>query len=97
MNKADLVAKMAEAAGITKAQAEKALGGFTSAVEGALKAGDKVALVGFGTFSVSHRAARTGRNPQTGKEIKIAAKSNGKFSPGAALKDMKVKAPAKKK
>ena len=96
MNKADLVAKMAEAAGITKAQAEKALGGFTSAVEGALKAGDKVALVGFGTFSVSHRAARTGRNPQTGKEIKIAAKSNGKFSPGKDLKDLKVKAPKKK-
>lgn len=97
MNKADVVAKMAEAAGITKAQAEKALAGFIGAVEGALKAGDKVALVGFGTFSVAHRAARTGRNPQTGKEIKIAAKSNGKFSPGKDLKDLKVKAPAKKK
>jgi len=97
MNKADVVAKMAEAASITKTQADKALAGFTSAVEGALKAGDKVALVGFGTFSVSHRAARTGRNPQTGKEIKIAAKANGKFSPGKDLKDLKVKAPAKKK
>lgn len=96
MNKADVVAKMAEAAGITKAQAEKALGGFVGAVEGALKAGDKVALVGFGTFSVAHRAARTGRNPQTGKEIKIAAKANAKFSPSKDLKDLKVKAASKK-
>lgn len=96
MNKAELVAKMAEAGGITKVQAEKALGGFIGAVEGALKAGDKVSLVGFGTFSVAHRAARTGRNPQTGKEIKIAAKANGKFTPGAGLKDLQVKAPKKK-
>lgn len=96
MNKADLVTKIAEGAGITKVQAEKALATFTGAVEEALKAGDKVALVGFGTFSVAHRAARTGRNPQTGKEIKIAAKANGKFTPGKDLKDMKVKAPKKK-
>lgn len=96
MNKADLVAKMADGADITKSQAEKALMAFTGAVEGALKAGDKVALVGFGTFSVSHRAARTGRNPQTGKEIKIEAKSNGKFTPGKDLKDLKVKATKKK-
>lgn len=96
MNKSDLVAKIAEAGGITKVQAEKALNGFIGAVEGALKAGDKVSLVGFGTFSVAHRAARTGRNPQTGKEIKIAAKANGKFTPGSSLKDLQVNAPKKK-
>ena len=97
MNKADLVSKMAEDVGITKAQAEKALATFTGAVEAALKAGDKVTLVGFGTFSAVTRKARTGRNPQTGKEIKIAAKTNGKFSPGSSLKDIgaKKKAPAK--
>lgn len=67
----------------------------------ALKAGDKIALVGFGTFSAVTRAARTGRSPQTGKEMKIAEKTNGKFSPGKALKDLNakpvkaVKAPAK--
>lgn len=98
MNKADLVAKMAEGADITKAAAEKALEAFTCAVETAIKAGDKVSLVGFGTFSAVTRAARIGRNPATGKEIKIAAKTNGKFSPGKALKDLGAKkaAPAKK-
>ena len=97
MTKAELVAKMAEDAGITKASAEKALAAFTGAVEAALKAGDKVTLVGFGTFSSVTRKARTGRNPQTGKAIKIAEKTNGKFSPGLALKDLgaKKKAPAK--
>jgi DNA-binding protein HU-beta len=84
-------------AGITKVQAEKALGAFTDSVEAALKAGDKVALVGFGTFSAVTRAARTGRNPQTGKEIKIVAKTNGKFTPGKNLKDIAVKAATKKK
>jgi len=91
MNKTDIVAKMAENAGITKVQAEKALAGFIGAVEGALKAGDKVALVGFGTFSAVARAARIGRNPQTGKEIKIAAKTNGKFTPGKDMKDLTAK------
>lgn len=97
MTKADLVAKIAEDAGITKAAAEKALAAFTGTVEAALKAGDKVTLLGFGTFSVVTRKARTGRNPQTGKEIKIAAKTSGKFSPGSSLKDLSVKkkAPAK--
>ncbi len=95
MNKTELVAKMAEAAGITKIQAEKALAGFVCSVEDALKAGDKVALVGFGTFSAVKRAARTGRNPQTGKEIKIAEKTNGKFTPGKALKDLTAKTPVK--
>ena len=88
MNKAELVAKMAESAELTKIQAEKALNSFIAATTAALKDGDKVTLVGFGTFSAVNRAARIGRNPQTGKEIKIAAKTNGKFTPGKTLKDM---------
>lgn len=96
MTKAELVSKMAEAGGITKVQAEKALGGFLDGVSGALNAGDKVTLTGFGTFSVKHSAARTGRNPQTGAELKIAAKSSAKFTPGKELKELKVKPPKKK-
>lgn len=91
MTKAELVAKVAEGAGLTKVQAEKALNSFISETTAALKSGDKVTLVGFGTFSAVTRAARTGRNPQTGKAIKIAAKTNGKFTPGKALKDLKGK------
>jgi len=91
MNKAELVAKMAESAELTKIQAEKALNSFIAATTAALKDGDKVTLVGFGTFSAVNRAARIGRNPQTGKEIKIAAKTNGKFTPGKALKDLNSK------
>jgi DNA-binding protein HU-beta len=94
MNKAELVAKMVEGAELTKAQAEKALNSFIAITTAALKAGDKITLVGFGTFSAVNRAARVGRNPKTGKEIKIAAKTNGKFTPGKALKDLKAK-PAK--
>ena len=106
MTKVELVAKIAEDAGLTKAQAEKALNGFITATTAAIKAGDKVTLVGFGTFSAVTRAARTGRNPQTGKAIKISSKTNGKFTPGKALKDLtakpvktapKAKAPVKKK
>lgn len=104
MNKAELVAKIAEGAELTKVQAEKALNSFIVETIAALKAGDKIALVGFGTFSAVNRAARTGRNPQTGKDIKIEAKTNGKFTPGKALKDLNAKpvkaaakAPAKKK
>lgn len=97
MKKADLVAKMAADAGITKVQAEKALAAFMAATEAALKAGDKLTLVGFGSFSTIHRKARVGRNPQTGKEIKIAAKTSAKFSPGKGLKDIKVKTPKTKK
>jgi DNA-binding protein HU-beta len=106
MNKSELVAKIAEGAELTKVQAEKALNSFIAATTAALKAGDKITLVGFGTFSAVARAARTGRNPQTGKPLKIAAKTNGKFSPGKALKDLTAKpikaaktakAPAKKK
>jgi DNA-binding protein HU-beta len=88
MTKADLVAKMAGGAGITKAAAEKALGGFLGGVSDALKKGDKVTLVGFGTFSVAKRAAREGRNPQTGKKIKIKATKVVKFKAGSKLKGM---------
>jgi DNA-binding protein HU-beta len=91
MTKAELVAKIADDAKLTKVQAEKALGSFIAATTAALKAGDKVTLVGFGTFSAVNRAARMGRNPQTGKPLKIAAKTSGKFSPGKALKDLKAK------
>jgi len=85
MNKSDLIDAMAADAGISKAAAKAALESFTSNVTGALKKGGKVALVGWGTFSVSKRAARTGRNPQTGAEIKIAAKNVAKFKAGAGL------------
>jgi DNA-binding protein HU-beta len=98
MNKSDLVAKIAEGAKLTKAQAEKALNVFIAETIAALKANDKITLVGFGTFSAVARAARTGRNLQTGKAIKIAARTNGKFTPGKALKDLNpkpVKATAK--
>lgn len=87
MTKADLVNAMAEKAGLSKTDAEKALKAFTDAVTEALKAGEKVALVGFGTFSVGERAARTGKNPQTGAQIKIAAAKSPKFKAGKALKD----------
>jgi DNA-binding protein HU-beta len=98
MKKADLVAKMAEAASITKKQAELALNGFICTTTEALIAGEKVTLVGFGSFSAVTRKARTGRNPQTGKPLKIAAKTSGKFSPGKSLKDLKAKPkPAVKK
>ena len=91
MNKSELVARIAEGAELTKAQAEKALNTFMAATIAALKAGDKITLVGFGVFSAVTRAARTGRNPQTGKALKIAAKTNGKFTPGKALKDLNPK------
>jgi DNA-binding protein HU-beta len=88
MTKADLIAKMAGSAGITKAAAEKALAGFLSGVSAALAKGDKVTLVGFGTFSVAKRAAREGRNPQTGKKIKIKASKVVKFKAGSKMKSM---------
>ena len=87
MTKADLVNAMAEKAGLSKADAEKALAAFTNVVTDALKAGDKVALVGFGTFSVGDRAARTGKNPQTGAQINIPAAKTPKFKAGKKLKD----------
>ena len=88
MNKTELVAAMAEQAGISKKDAEKALKAFTDAVADELKAGGKVQLVGFGTFEVAARSAREGRNPQTGAVMKIAASKAPKFKAGKALKDM---------
>ena len=88
MNKADLIAKIAEDADLSKKSAEAALNAFVSAVEGALKKGEKVQLVGFGSFEVTQRAARKGRNPQTKEEIKIPATKSPKFRPGKALKDL---------
>jgi len=85
MNKAELIDAMAAGAGISKAQAKKALDSFIGATTDALKKGDRVAMVGFGSFSVSERAARKGRNPQTGQEIDIAAKKVVKFKAGADL------------
>ena len=85
MNKSELIDAMSDNAGISKADAKKALEGFVTATTGALKKGDKLSLVGFGSFSVSNRAARTGRNPQTGKEIQIKAKNVIKFKAGADL------------
>ncbi|NTV14803.1 MAG: HU family DNA-binding protein [Desulfobulbaceae bacterium] len=85
MNKTDLIKAMAEAAEVSQAAAGKALQGVLDAVTGALKKGDKVTLVGFGTFSVTKRAARSGRNPQTGKAIKIPARKVVKFKAGSKL------------
>ena len=88
MNKTELVEAMAKNADLTKKDAEKALKAFTDVVAKELKKGGKVQLVGFGTFEVSKRAARTGRNPQTGKDIKIPASKAPKFKAGKALKDL---------
>jgi len=85
MNKAELIEAMASESGLSKADAKRALDGFVGATTSALKKGDRVALVGFGSFSISARAARKGRNPQTGKEIQIAAKKVVKFKAGAEL------------
>jgi DNA-binding protein HU-beta len=87
MNKAQLIDAIAGEAGLTKADAKKALDAFVKVTGSALKGGDRVALVGFGSFGVSARSARTGRNPQTGKEIKIAAKKVIKFKAGSDLTD----------
>lgn len=95
MNKGDLIDKIAADAGITKAAAGDALNSFMNAVKTTLQKGNKVTLVGFGTFSVSKRSARTGRNPQTGKEIKIAAKNVAKFKAGADLSASAAKAKIK--
>ena len=87
MNKTELVAAMAEQAGISKKDAEKALKAFTDVVAEELKKDGKVQLVGFGTFEVSTRAAREGRNPKTGEKMPIAASKTPKFKAGKALKD----------
>ena len=88
MNKAELIAKIADESKLTKKAAETALNAFVTSVEGALKKGEKVQLVGFGSFEVTQRAARKGRNPQTKEEIKIPATKSPKFRPGKALKDL---------
>jgi DNA-binding protein HU-beta len=85
MNKAELIDAMAGDTGMTKADAKRALESFVKSTSNALKKGDRVALVGFGSFGVSTRAARKGRNPQTGAEIRIAAKKVVKFKPGNEL------------
>ena len=87
MNKAELINAMAEKAGLSKADSKKALDGFIGAVTEALSSGDKVSLVGFGSFSVTERAARTGINPATKKSITIPAKKVAKFKAGAELAD----------
>ena len=87
MNKTELIAAMAENSGLSKKDSEAALKAFVEAVSGALKKDDKVQIVGFGTFEVAKRAAREGRNPQTGKAMKIKASKSPKFKAGKALKD----------
>ena len=86
MNKGELIDSIAGEAKLSKADAGKAVNAFTNAITKALKKGDKITLIGFGTYSVAKRAARTGRNPQTGKAIKISAKKVAKFKAGAELK-----------
>ncbi|MBE7093053.1 MAG: HU family DNA-binding protein [Clostridiales bacterium] len=88
MNKTELVALMAEEAGLSKKDAEKALNAFIGSVQNTVKAGDKVSLIGFGTFEVRERAAREGKNPQTGEKIKIAACKVPAFKAGKAFKDL---------
>ncbi len=87
MNKSELIDAIADSADLSKSSAAKALDAVISSVQGALASGDQVSLVGFGTFSVKHRAARSGRNPQTGAEIQIAASNVPSFKAGKALKD----------
>lgn len=87
MNKTELVDAIAKQAGLSKKDSEAAVKAFTDVVSKALKKGDKVQLVGFGTFEVTKRGARTGRNPQTGETMKIAATKAPKFKPGKAFKD----------
>ena len=87
MNKSELIAKVAEKAGITKKDAEKAVNGLFESVQEALVAGDKVQMIGFGTFEVKERAARTGLNPQTKAKIEIPASKAPSFKAGKALKD----------
>ena len=87
MNKSELIDAIASGADVSKASAGRALDSAIGAIMGALKSGDSVSLVGFGTFSVKHRAARSGRNPQTGAEIQIAAANVPSFKAGKALKE----------
>lgn len=86
MTKAELIDNVASGAGLSKADASRALDSALDAIKASLKKGEKVTLVGFGTFSVASRKARKGRNPRTGEEIKIAASKTPKFTPGKSLK-----------
>ncbi len=97
MTKAELISSVAEKAELKKVDAEKAVAAFIATVTSALKSGDKLSLVGFGTFSTSKRAARKGQNPQTGKKIDIPAATVPKFKPGKTLKEAVNVVPAKKK
>ncbi len=97
MTKAELISSIAAQTGLTKVQAEKTVAAFISSVTTALKGGDKLSLVGFGTFSTAPRAARKGQNPQTGKKINIPAATVPKFKPGKTLKEAVNVAPVKKK
>ena len=87
MNKSELIDAIAANSGLSKADAGRALDGFTNAVTSALAGGDSVSMVGFGTFAVKHRAARAGRNPRTGETIQIKASNNPAFKAGKGLKD----------
>jgi DNA-binding protein HU-beta len=87
MTKAELISAVAEKAGLKKVEAEKAVAAFIATVTGALQKGDKLSLVGFGTFATAKRAARKGQNPQTGKKINIPAATVPKFKPGKTLKE----------
>ena len=87
MNKSELIDAIAANSGLNKADAGRALDGFTAAITNAVVAGESVSMVGFGTFSVKHRAARAGRNPRTGETIQIKASNNPSFKAGKALKD----------
>lgn len=97
MTKAELISSVAEQSGLKKVEAEKAVAAFIASVTAALKSGDKLSLVGFGTFSTAKRAARKGQNPQTGKKIDIPAATVPKFKPGKNLKEAVNVVPKKKK
>ena len=88
MNKGELVEKISAVTGLTKKDSENAINAFVDTIQAALKEGEKVAIAGFGTFDVSNRKERVGRNPQTGEEIKIAASKTPKFKAGKSFKDM---------
>ena len=88
MNKGELVEKISAVTGLTKKDTEGVINAFVDVIQSALKKGDKVAIAGFGTFDVSNRKERIGRNPQTGEEIKIAASKTPKFKAGKSFKDM---------
>ncbi len=88
MNKGELIEKVAEAANLSKKEGEAVINAFVDTIQKALKSGDKVAIAGFGTFDVSHRKARTGRNPHTGEEIKIPESKTPKFKAGKSFKEI---------